>query len=512
MKKIKKSILCFILSLVVVSGANLQCFEAFALSENEFYGSSGVKTELYFGRNTLLKMENGKQLVEVYDTLYNGINERREKIVFSGFKSGRIAYDDFTMVYELYRFDHPEHYWYSGGYGYSLYSDGTLAYILPSYGDGFDDTLFTRSVNLLLACANGKTTDYDKALALHDAIVKYSRYTDGDNAHNAYGITVNGEAVCEGYAKAYQYLLQLSGIQSYIVTGFANGGAHAWNLIRLDGRYYYADTTWDDPVTDGYESLKPVYYRYFCTTTELISKNHTIEDKYGIIPECTSTDKLYKEYREISEYTVESVANAFGGTYTARFIYTKGDGLNFDNWFSERDENGMQNLDKVYQKLFSYRGGSFSWSSDGEAIILSFIPANTASVAGRLKNFSDPEKAAQISLIPSGSSETAYTAEVYGDFDIWKINGVAYGNYSVVISKQGHKTKTGSVTVNENGAVFDSDIFLIGDTNEDGTVDVRDIVRLKVSIAAGITSDALDVDSDGSVNAQDIVYLFENIY
>ena len=101
-----------------------------------------------------------------------------------------------------------------------------------------------------------------KARQLHDWLVRHCEYEDNKNgeytadmenhlasavflsyALNARGSCV-GEAVCEGYAKAYTMLLAAAGIESYQL--YSPG--HSWNLVKADGQYYQTDVTWDDPV------------------------------------------------------------------------------------------------------------------------------------------------------------------------------------------------------------------------------------------------------------------------
>ena len=69
---------------------------------------------------------------------------------------------------------------------------------------------------------------------------------DGDESTNV---------VCEGYSKAFQYLCDLSDITCYTVTGDMDGGtgagAHMWNIVEQNGRYYLADITNSDEGTAG---------------------------------------------------------------------------------------------------------------------------------------------------------------------------------------------------------------------------------------------------------------------
>ena len=102
------------------------------------------------------------------------------------------------------------------------------------------------------------------ALRIHDKLIDLVTYDqdaaelyDQDLAHTAYGALVensSGEfntAVCDGYACAYEYLLQKAGIRSTIVAGKAGeteetAGSHSWNLVELDGEWYEVDATWND--------------------------------------------------------------------------------------------------------------------------------------------------------------------------------------------------------------------------------------------------------------------------
>ena len=60
--------------------------------------------------------------------------------------------------------------------------------------------------------------------------------------------------VCEGYAEAFKLLCDAAGIKCIcgeangqkIVNGVAKTAAHKWNLVNIDGKWYYYDATWND--------------------------------------------------------------------------------------------------------------------------------------------------------------------------------------------------------------------------------------------------------------------------
>jgi transglutaminase/protease-like cytokinesis protein 3 len=61
--------------------------------------------------------------------------------------------------------------------------------------------------------------------------------------------------VCTGYAQAVTLLGEAAGLESVIVTGYADGGVttggHAWNKVLVDGQWLVVDATWDDNEEDG---------------------------------------------------------------------------------------------------------------------------------------------------------------------------------------------------------------------------------------------------------------------
>ena len=96
-----------------------------------------------------------------------------------------------------------------------------------------------------------------------------------------YGAIVNKESVCEGYAKAFKYLMDQVGIESIVIIGDAkdsNGNTqnHAWNYVNLNNTWYAVDSTWDDPVLIGGGTLTKKYkYKYFLKGSTTMSKDHT---------------------------------------------------------------------------------------------------------------------------------------------------------------------------------------------------------------------------------------------
>jgi len=172
-------------------------------------------------------------------------------------------------------------------------------------------------------------SDYEKVLAVHDYVIKSSRY-DRLNAesdtlppeeHEAYGVLVEGIGVCDSYAKAVKLLLEKAGVQCMLVEGSKAGTTgqrpsevdHAWNIVRIDGEYYHVDATWDD-VSEERDSIELLYH-YLNLSDEEMQKTH-IWDK-SRYPACTGTkynyfiySKLFaKDYAETLSMLVKAISD-----------------------------------------------------------------------------------------------------------------------------------------------------------------------------------------------------------
>ncbi|MBR1691947.1 MAG: leucine-rich repeat protein, partial [Lachnospiraceae bacterium] len=102
---------------------------------------------------------------------------------------------------------------------------------------------------------------------IHDWLAVHCEYdyanlqtkTVPDDSYNLYGALVKKIAVCEGYARAYQYILREKlGIGCYYMSSESMN--HAWNAVLIGGKYYHVDVTWDDPVNDRIGRVKHTYF------------------------------------------------------------------------------------------------------------------------------------------------------------------------------------------------------------------------------------------------------------
>ncbi len=93
-------------------------------------------------------------------------------------------------------------------------------------------------------------TDYEKVSAIYEYIINNVSYDFSDDEvdkvrYSAYGALHNGMAVCQGFSQLFYRLAKEAGLSCRIISGMADDGGHAWNIVSIDGIYYLSDSTWD---------------------------------------------------------------------------------------------------------------------------------------------------------------------------------------------------------------------------------------------------------------------------
>lgn len=136
-------------------------------------------------------------------------------------------------------------------------------------------------VKELIASMNlSQYTAEQQIKVLHDWVVTHVQYDEGLTRYTAYEALTEGLAVCQGYAMLGYMLYSEAGFDVRIVEGTAKGQEHAWNMIKLDDRWYQLDLTWDDPIG---QAADEVSYRYYLVNNDELREDHVWEeDNYPI--------------------------------------------------------------------------------------------------------------------------------------------------------------------------------------------------------------------------------------
>ena len=318
-----------------------------------------------------------------------------------------------------------------------------------------------------VVAANTAKSDHEKLKAYLDyikAAVSYNNEAANNNA-TPYGdpwqiIYVfdndsSTNVVCEGYAKAFKYLCDLSSFSESdlfcsLVTGTmtvgTSAGPHMWNIVTVGGRNYLVDVTNCDADTVG------------------------------------APDKLF-------------LCGAAENVPSKKYTVTA----------------GSQSI------VYEYDADTLSdyASSDLKLEEMPYSPTSVSglTVSGTIRSYGSASESITVTLVPIGGSPLVKS--VTGSSVTYSFTGVSAGNYTLKVEKKGHAPWTESITVsNQNIYGKDVTVYLWGDVNRDGDVtaaDAQEIQRKAAGLSSVFSTDPntaycisrADVNNDNKITAAD---------
>ena len=141
-------------------------------------------------------------------------------------------------------------------------------------------------------------------------------------------------------------------------------------------------------------------------------------------------------------------------------------------------------------------------------------PNASASVSGKVTSYGSDSDDVTVQLIEAGHTEPAYEAIVTGNSATYSFPTVPAGTYTLKVMKKGHVTREYAVTVVSAPVVQDIKIYMLGDINEDGSINIQDVIRLLNHVNNSNTisnTKHCDINKDGAVNIQDVIRLLNHV-
>lgn len=242
---------------------------------------------------------------------YNHLNKVQQK-VYQAMKAGLTSMESTFLVPRLeirelgeiffkLRLDYPDIF-YAVSLQYRLYQGSGNVEVIPEYLfekgkiKEHQKAMNARITKLIRPAQSMK--DLEKELFIHDFVCSNVRYDKLKKpySHEIIGPLGQGVGVCEGIAKTVKILCDALEIWCMIAISDANPEKkikyrHAWNIVRMDGKYYHLDVTFDNSL--GHDGI--IRYDYFNLEDKQFFRDH--EPVIYKVPACEDGNHFY--YREI---------------------------------------------------------------------------------------------------------------------------------------------------------------------------------------------------------------------
>ena len=299
--------------------------------------------------------------------LYNQISDNIDSEYEPSFYAeGNLSEYQITQAVEAYKNDHPEVFWLKSYCEYENFDYETGIWLTYTMSG---DKLVTakKKFNTAVDTISQSVpygTECEREEYIHNYIINNCDYDEEaaesegvqGNENDAYGVFVDGKAVCEGYSKAFQILCNKADIDCIQLMGIVDSDNHVWNCVKIGGDWYQIDVTWDD-VDDFIDDS----HGYFNLTDGLMYEEHTLSPKYSeidaesflnlkswcnfYVPKCTAEKYNYHNYCYNYKYPTVSNLDDSDNVSTAiakaakngeeYFVVIVDENVNYDDVYDE---------------------------------------------------------------------------------------------------------------------------------------------------------------------------------
>jgi len=255
------------------------------------------------------------------NTYYYDMLTKEEKEVYFDIKKGLSSFSPsfsvkkidtkrLSEIFFMIRMDDPSIF-YADRFSIRFYTDASSVEMIPKY-------LFKKNkleehkknidsrLDKLTRPLKG-ASDIEKEMFIHDFICKNVKYDKlkKSYSHEVIGPLINGIGVCEGISKTVKLMADRLGLTNIIALCDNNPDKgikyrHTWNIIKINGRFYNLDVTFDDSLTSD-----QIRYDYFNLNDTYVYRDH--EKPIYKVPACDHMEYNYYISNKLSFTKLEDL-------------------------------------------------------------------------------------------------------------------------------------------------------------------------------------------------------------
>lgn len=312
----------------------------------------------------------GEEDRRIYREMLSGIQNRENNFYLTTAEESRI-----NKAYHALLKDHPELFWvhnrqevYTTSYQGSDYCEFSPGY---TYTDQevteIQQAMSNATQEVYNLIPEGADT-YEKVKTVYSYLIDTAEYASSEDDQNIAGIFWKGQAVCAGYARAVQYLLEQLDIPCIYIEGDTRDSTegHAWDIVQIDGQYYYVDATNGDQPRflegDAVQLAehKTIIYDYLCPFPQEYEQVYTASDEFPV-PQCTAVEKNFYvlnqacfdsyDYQSLYDFCCMRLDN---GAAVVRFKFKNQQDFDevYSQWLQSGGNEYIQNVARYYMELY----------------------------------------------------------------------------------------------------------------------------------------------------------------
>ncbi|MCI8484628.1 MAG: leucine-rich repeat protein [Lachnospiraceae bacterium] len=306
--------------------------------------------------------------------------------------------------------------------------------------------IYENAVKNILNTVDSSWSDLEKALYVNDYLATNCEYDTTYSKYSSYNVFVDKTAVCQGYALAYQELMNRLNIPCQVVS--SEPLDHAWNLVKIGSSWYHVDVTWNDPLSDQLGQARHYYYMKSTSWFQGTAGGHISKDgqtQYVYSKDATDATASNKAY---DSYFWNEINHSFG--YYKGYWYANKGGTLYRYRLNHSGMTESSEYKKLNQNWPVWNGSGWWQGAYGGCVVYgkNLYYASPSSI--QVLNLADSSAPAKTAFTPSADKlSQGYIYGFYIDIDGNLYYGIAKSpnEEAIVYSEKFHTHTYGAWTV-----------------------------------------------------------------